>query len=171
MLRSTNSILRGALVAGALFLTAPVQALPDFHHAGTVCKPNNGDLGKINYTDNQGVVNVSTGSSATVYCPIDHTLDANGVKIPRTVRVLVIDRNSSASVSCTVKHFTSDGSFVEQIGPLSSTGSSSTPQALVFNIPSVQSVQRGYLNLYCTLPLGSSSTTRSHVVSYKLTTS
>ncbi len=158
------SLLGATLLAGA---QAQAQVKPTHHHAGTACKPNNGDLAKINYTDNQGVTNVSTTASAKVYCPVDHTLDPNGLLRPFKLRVMVIDRSSEA-VSCTLKHVASDGADVQTIGPLSSQSNSSTAQALTFTIPPPDGNPRGYLNLICTLPRAGSSSTRSHVVSYKL---
>jgi hypothetical protein len=166
MARALPTLMAASLLAAALLAGANAQADPQHHHAGTACKPNNGDLAKINYTDNQGVMNVSTSSSAKVYCPVDHTLDPNGLLRPSSLRVMVIDRSSQA-VSCTLKNTASDGTSVQTVGPLSSSSNSSTPQALIFNIPA-SSTPRGYLNLICTLPPAGGSTTRSHVVSYKL---
>jgi hypothetical protein len=161
----------GALAGVAVLAAGRAQAKPDYHRAGTVCRPNNGDLAKITYTDNQGVVNTSTSSSATVYCPVDSFLDPHGVIISRSVRVMVIDRSGSEAVSCTLKHFASDGTVVQTIGPLatSTTGKSSTAQALTFTITN-DGQFRGYLNLFCTLPKGVDASSRSHVVSYKLVT-
>ena len=171
MILSAPKTLAGTVALAALCFVAPVHALPDFHTPGTACKANNVDLAKINYTDNTGVVNVNTSSSATVFCPVDYSFDAGGVIVPRQVRVVVIDRHSSQAVTCALSHFTSDGDFVEAIASKSSTGNSSTPQVLTFTISSSQSVQRGYLNVDCKLPPGPTSSTRSHVVSYKLITS
>jgi hypothetical protein len=116
-------------------------------------------------------VNTSTSASATVFCPIDSALDPNGVKISRSVRVMVIDRSTTESVTCTVKHFASDGTVVQTIGPLSTSasGSNANAQALTFTITN-DGMFRGYLNLDCKLPRSTSSSTRSHVVSYKLVT-
>ena len=167
MVRLFPTLLTVSFVGATLLIGAHAQAQPRHHHTGTACKPNNGDLAKINYTDNQGVTNVSTSASAKVYCPVDHTLDPNGLLRPGTLRLMVIDRSSEA-VSCTLKHVASDGTDVQTIGPINSTGNSSTAQALTFTIPPPGANPRGYLNLICTLPRAGSSTTRSHVVSYKL---
>jgi hypothetical protein len=166
-MRFSPTLLAASLLGPTLLAGAPAQAQPMHHHPGTACKPNNGDVAKINYTDNQGVMNVSTSSSAKVYCPVDHTLDPNGILRPASLRVMVIDRSGEA-VSCTLKNVTADGTDVQTIGPLNSNGNTSTPQALTFTIPPPGVSPRGYLNLICTLPRAGSSTTRSHVVSYKL---
>lgn len=109
------SLLALAIVLSAGEARAASVTSTDLHvHAGLDCVPKPGDSAKLAYNLSEGVRNISTTTTATVYCPADTVpvkQGANYVGGPQAVRVFVIDRSSTASISCTLKAIVENNGF------------------------------------------------------------
>ena len=108
------------LLALAIVLSAPGARAAsvtstDLHvHAGLNCVARPGDSAKLAYNFAEGVRNISTSASATVFCPVDTVpvkQGANYFGSPQAVRVFVIDRSSAANISCTLKAIVENNGF------------------------------------------------------------
>jgi hypothetical protein len=126
--------------------------------SGSACQPGKSDVGKIGYSS-RGVANESTSSSAKVYCPLDTDSDMLAGTSNAGVMVTYIDNNSSSSVSCTLYVYDFDGNTILSETQTSS-GAQSWQQSFFWSFPTV--LWHNAL-VGCTLPLGTSSSTRSSI--------
>ena len=167
---------RLALVGTLALLLAPspmAHAERNVHVPGTACSPKKADVSKINYT-NISAVN-EANSSAQVVCPV-HFRETS-TNIPSNMFIRVIDRSTSANVSCTV-YAIPDGSLpgVVYQKTSSSSGTSDPDTGLLlqdidheFDEGTVIRDAPGWVfTITCTLPAATSSSTRSEIVDYQL---
>ncbi len=136
-------------------------------HGGQVCQPGQGSESKIVYTQSEGVRNINTTSTATLYCPIDSVVVKSGTDFPgayKALRVRVLDRNTTTNISCTLKSYTTSGILMTTFPTRSSTGSSSSIQTLEWNSSNNTFSNNHTFRVSCTLPLGTTSTSQSTIV-------
>ncbi len=165
--------LAAVLAAGLLLCELDVHAERNMHTPGTACSPRKADVDKINYTSTSAV-NESTTSTAQVVCPIQ--LRSDSVNKPSNVFIRVIDRSTSADVSCTLFAF-ADGHLPGTI--YQKTAKSSGTKDPAGNL--IQDINHGsdeginvadapglVFTMTCTLPAAGGSSTRSEILDYQL---
>jgi hypothetical protein len=165
----------GAMAATVLGVQLAVHAEKNVKEPGTFCSPIKGDIGKINYT-NTSVINEST-SSAKVMCPV--IFHADSVNRPGNMFPRVIDRNTSANITCRVFGFPFDNVDTGQVWQSPQVSTSGTTDPITGN--TLQDMDDGsgdgivltdvmgfVLTMTCTLPGAPSSSTRSEIVNYQL---
>ena len=129
---------------------------------GTGCQPeDNTTAANISRTQ-YGVQNNSTTTSATVWCPIQPTVPALWASYKLYSSLIAYDRHSSLDVQCTFFELYSTGDTYWSVGGLATTGSSLSPQQLVFNDTSYTNFGTD-LAWRCTLPPQQSGSFPSHV--------
>lgn len=171
--------MKRALLSGAALLATllagqlTVQAERNVHVPGTACNPRLSDVSKIQY-NNMSAVNEAT-SSAKVACPFMYQTD--WVNKPSNLFLRVIDRSTSANVSCTVYAFAFDdlpGTVWQKTATSVGTSDPDTGNILQdINAPNEEGIQLSdapglVFTVTCTLPASSTTSNRSEVVDYQL---
>jgi hypothetical protein len=164
------SLVALAIVLSAAGARAASVTSTDLHvHAGFACVPKPGDSAKLAYNFAEGVRNISTSASATVFCPVDTVPVKQGADYvggPQAVRVFVIDRSSAANISCTLKAIIENNGFAtSNTYPVkSSTGSFPSVQMLQWTQADGPIAISNYtFRVSCTLPRALSASQQSAV--------
>jgi hypothetical protein len=155
----------GARAVTSQYLIADGNAI---HVSGVACRPRKADVSKTTYTDTSIVNEANT--SAQVVCPVQLQVSALG-EFPADMAVYVRDRSTSANISCTlfVTDGESPGTIFQETG--TSTGSNGAIHRIAGPDGNFDLQSWSDLELYtmrCTLPLASSSSTRSEIVDYRI---
>jgi hypothetical protein len=162
------SKLGAVLVVMSFAATAGADTTTNYHiHGGQVCQPGQGSESRIVYVQSEGVKNIHTTSTATLYCPVDTVVVKVNTDNPisyKAIRVRVLDRNTSTNITCTLKSYTQTGQLSVTYSNKSSTGSSNSIQTIEWLSSSNTFFNNHTFRVSCTLPLGTSSTTQSAIV-------
>lgn len=151
-----------AALAIALCGQLPAFAGLDIDVPGNACRPRKSDVSKIQF-GTMSTINEAT-SSATVVCPVHYQDNPQGSN-PNIFRIRMIDRSTSANISCKVMSFHDlEPGMLFQVTVNSSGSSSSQIERTVTLDPNFGAM----FTMTCTLPASSSSSNRSEIVSYKL---
>lgn len=146
------------VIAGAVAVFAGGPQGP-----GTVCNPVKGHASRINYTQSKGVENLSSSSSATVFCPIDFTSNPSVLQ-PSAIQIAYRAAHPTIPVVCTVYAHSSDG-FPIWDETLDDTNNPAG--TFDFQIISAWELGAEYFTVACTLPLAPSSSTRSQIITWQ----
>jgi hypothetical protein len=153
----------------ALVVSAAPAGADTWEVHGNRCQPDTGDVGKFDLS-NTGLFNVNSSSSGKLHCPIEYISDLHtGGLNSTTLMVRYVDRSSASDVTCTLYINLFDGSPILTQTKTSPAGASDTTQAFEWSIGSEIGGGR-QLEIQCTIPKATSSSTRSGVRGIRLDT-
>ena len=150
------------IVLAALSTTA--MAADKKVYPANLCTPlHSSGMGQIEFSYSR-IINNSTLSPVTVYCPIVRDEDSSGSTIT-AASISVYDRNNGDNITCNLRAASASGSTTDY-STKTSSGYGSSPQTLSFSSVSM-SGSTGPLYIRCQIPERDISTSRLN--SYSIT--